>query len=371
MLCCFDSQEYVFDKQQVIYIARKKNYKKNSGNTGLWIVGIIAIILAVGFVMTLGGSTDNVGVVDPETGVPLPNSIELGTSSTLNFNAFTGVWGDQGAKTEIYPTWTIVNQDDDTLVNDAKANSTTLVVVGDTADAYVTGATYYGTPVLGKKISGTQEILDMEVYTAVATTDLVITAYDTDQDALTADDHANNTADYAGGDVSASDNEVYYFKLSNSGANVNYQLDTICTWILGDEADDFEMSVSGWTEVNVADTLDSASITMYDDTNASTSEKGFKHCYTIGTPIMLKENMDTGKLKFVFDSDDTTQPTANGDTYFGAVFLDGSYSVDKSGDVKYGYIMDDDTEDPASVGVDESADTTHNGLDIAVAIEPQ
>lgn len=311
-----------------------------------------------------------------KTTVPQTISGDYPDAATLTLNAYVGSHGEEGARTEKYPVYTILKHSNGgkiTIVNDAVANSTTGIVEGDTVDIYCTGASYYCDPVLNYRVKGVSDTVEIKAYSVAATSDLVIKAYDEDENALTADDNANNTADYAGGDVAATDMQEYYVKISQTGANKNFWLFGICTYMVGDEADDIELVDSNWKKVSVPDKLDSATITHYDDINTSTAEKGFRKCYEPkdGKPIRMTENKDTGKLKFVFDSDDTTQPTANGDTYFGVSIVDGSYSVDKDGNINFGFYMDDDTEDPAGVGIDESVDTTFNGLDVAVAIEPQ
>ncbi len=347
--------------------------KNKKGNVGIWAVVVLALVVVVVGFATNGFQFQALGQDDDGT------QTNLGESATLTFSAYTGSWGEAGAKTEVYPTYTVLNKDGSALVNDVGANSTTAVSVGEDGIAiYATGASYYLDAVENIKVSSASDIVpDMNAYAVVATTDLVITAYDSNEDALTADDSpANNTADYAGGNVLANDNEVYYLKMEQTGADKTFDLGAICTFIVGDEADDFEMVADGWTEYTsfggVPDKMASTAIAMYDDGNESASEKGWKHCYVPSAGVIrMNENDDTGKLKFVFDSDDTTQPTANGDTYIGAVFLDTSYSVDREGNVVKGFFMDDDTEDPGAVGIDENPETTWGGLDTSVVIEPQ
>ena len=352
--------------------------KNKKGAVNLFgILGILAIVGILAIAVIPGASQSIFGTRDDRQET---NDQITGKAATLTWAAYTGDWGKAGAKTLVGPTVTVTDNSGSTLVSDAQAN-TTNTAVGEVLSVYETGATYYATPILSHKVKNeVDRTSDIKSYAAAATTDLVITAYDENEDALTADDNSNNTADYAGGDVAAADNQVYYVKLQQTGANLAFNLGAICTWMVGDEADDIELVQSGWTEVNVPDALASASITMTQDdggVSGNNTEKGFKHCYTPDTQsliggkgLLLLENEDTGKLKFVFDSDDSTQPTANGETWFGISFADASWSVDKLGTPVYGFYMDDDTEDPASVGVDESLDTTWTGLDVAVAIEP-
>jgi len=352
-------------QNEEIPMGRKNRRYSRRGMHPLWIVAILAVVV-VGLVVGLQSfSVTNIVKQTPQN---------QGDAATLTYNSFTGSWGKEGTETEVYPTYTLFNEDGVKIVNDAVSNTTTDVVVGSVVDIYGTGASYYVTPVLGHVVSAEKSTANLDAYTIAATTDLVITAYDTNEDGLTADDHANNTADYNGGDVSAADNENYYLKLELNQINKAFQLYGICTYVLGDELEDFELVADGWEETeSVPDKLKNQKLNLSDDTNTATSEKGFKHCYvpSDGEPILLLENEDTGKLKFVLDSDDTTQPTANGDSYFGAVFMDGSYSVDKDGNVEFSFYMDDDTEDPGTVGLDENPEAAWFGLDVGVAIEAQ
>ncbi|CAB1060212.1 hypothetical protein D1BOALGB6SA_4977 [Olavius sp. associated proteobacterium Delta 1] len=357
---------------------------------GVAVIGVLLLVLAVigglsagkwamdNWDNWFGGEKDALSVAgdkaagQSDENVAVVHTVDVGDAGTLYLEGYTGSWGDAGARAEVYPTYTVMN-DGVTIVNDAQANSTSKVKAGDVLDVYGTGASYYVDPLEGYVMDGETASVELDAYAVVATTDLVITVYDKDENALTADDDDENTADYAGGNVLANDMETYYAKLEQTGADKSFQLFGICTYILGDEADDFELVEKGWKEVNVPEKLDDTSITLADDGLANTTEKGFKHCYIPEDeePIHLQENDDTDKIKFVFDSDDSTQPAANGDTYFGAVFMDGSYSVDKDGNVEFGFFMDDDTEDPGAVGIDENPETTVNGLDTAFAVEPQ
>ena len=357
-----------------------------------WIIGIlVAVIIAmVATGLTTMFSITGDGITKKESNGTVSQDLDgdgqkdnneympnFGESSTVGLNAFTGSWGDQGSETEVNPAYTIFDSTNAKIINDAAANSTS-TTVGETLDIYGTGSSYYVDPKLDYLVkTEAPTISDIKAYTIADTTDLVITAYDKEKDALTADDNATNTADYSGGDMVADDEEVFYLKLEQTGTDDVFDLFAICTYAIGAEVDSFEMDLnveSDWVLANkVPEALKDASIALTDDTGASTTEKGYDDCYVRkdGKPLRLTKNQDTGKIKFILDTDDSSAPTANGDSYFGASFMDGSYETDEDGNIFYDFYSHDNSEDPASVGLDESADTTFNSLDVAVAIEAQ
>ncbi|MFA5412853.1 MAG: hypothetical protein WC350_05920, partial [Candidatus Micrarchaeia archaeon] len=189
----------------------------------------------------------------------------------------------------------------------------------------------------------------------------------------------NNTADYAGGSLGAGEVSAYYAKLSTKVADATFDLKAACTFYCGGEVDDFTMEHSGWNEVTMPAYIAGVSMDMRDDTNVSTTCT-YKHCYEVDTPIRMNE-WDSAKYKFVLDTDDSTGPTANGDSYFGAVFLDSSWELNNDGDkvLNVWYKDGDGSEDPSSIGLDEQADMpgvnatnmVNIGLDTFFTIEPQ
>ena len=306
---------------------------------------------------------------------------EKTASVTLTLDAYTGEHGKAGSQTEVYPTRT-VTKNGNKIVNDAGANSTTSVNLHDTVDSYLTGSSYYGDPVMDFPIDDTTPVLEDNAYTVVATTDIVMSAYQDDgTTALTADDNDNNTADYAGGSIGAGETYNYVIKIKNNVADKTWRLGAIYLGYGGDEVDDFKMlgTYDGrtqelrnveWKEASLPAGVMQTSQLHYDDTNASQSV-GWKRAYVPTTGYIDMHEWDWIKIETSFEADGTTQPTANGDTYIMVGHADYSCNPAKSGEVVCDWYNHDDDNDPGDIGVDENPETTTNGLDIVTTIEPQ
>lgn len=302
------------------------------------------------------------------------SQVECGKAATLHYSAFTGSWGEASSETEVYPAYSIY-ESGTKIVNDAAGNSTTSVATCDSGEIYCTGATYYcDIPVSYTVDKETDKADDIKAYAIVATSELVIVAYDdTESTALVADDGgANSTADYAGGALGAGEEYSYYIKLKNNVADKTFRLGAILTYYCGDEVDDFTLEESGWTKVNVPDGDLGTSFTHYDDANGSTS-CNIKHAYVpTGKDYITLGEWDSIKYQFVIDTDDTSGPTANGDSYVGAVFVDFACEQDKDGNTVCDWYRHNDNADPDDIGVSEGVVTTgYMDLDCGICIEPQ
>ena len=295
-------------------------------------------------------------------------------------NSFTGPWSGVESITEVYPTYTI-KSDGVTILNDANANSTTSLAVGDTATLAFTGASYYGPQTTFTVERATQTLPDIQASAIVATTDLVWTAYDyTGNTALTADDNSTNTADFAGGATGANEVVNYYFDLKNNVADKNMRIGAFLVWYCGGEIDDFTLENSKLTETTIpsGDLTDSFDLT--DDTGATTA-CSVKHIYvpTSGDYIELSEwdrlsNAEHlgEKLLGVLDTDDSTGPTANGDSYFGIAVADYACETDTLGEIFCGWHDRNSNNDVDDIGLNEAFIASgFNGLDVGVAVEPQ
>jgi len=336
---------------------------------GILVIGVIAA-LAFGWIQIpsdLFAAAPADGDDDGQT------QIECGRASTTGINAFTGSWGEAGAKTEVYPVWTVISDGKTVGTADTGANSTSIATC-DTITVYDTGATYYTDPVTYTANKMTDQVPDIETQAVVATTDLVITCTtDNGVTALTADDNASNTADYAGGSLGADEQYSYYCKQKVNVADKTWRLGAILTYYCGGEVDDFTLEDNAWKSTDVPNgDLDTA-FTHYDDTNATT-DCYIKRAYVpvSGDFVELHEWEDTGDLQFLIDTDDSTGPTANGDSYVGVVFVDYDHERNLAGDVVGGWYRANTASDPDDIGVSESVVSSgYNGLDVGVCIEPQ
>jgi hypothetical protein len=376
-----------------------------SGNTkAITIIGSILIIVVgiLAFVhMSNINANTTASITDEQTAgtqttTPSGQQVivtqtNVGDTATADLQAYTGDWGKEGTATQVYPTWIVTDSSGQRITNAVVTNSST-TTVGQVLNAYITGSAYYGDPVRGMNVTNTEPTLQEHAYTMATASDLTISGFDKNDQPLTADDNANNTADYNGGNVGAADSEKYYFDLEEATANKNFNLFAQCTWYMGTAADDFVLNQPGWVDIgSEPKLLKKTTITMYNDSNASSTHDGFTHCYVRGTaasagtagaiqigsvyvvpnPLMLHENDETGKMQYIFTSDSSTAPTANSGTNFGVVFMDGAYGTDGLSNPTFGFYMNDDTQDPGAVGMDENPDTTFNGLHTAVAVEAQ
>jgi hypothetical protein len=327
------------------------------------------------------GKTGGLQAADSGDGeIDVANAMQtnLGEDATVTLNSYSGKWSGATSKSEVYPVYTIFDSDGGERVSDAVANSTT-ASVGMTLNIYGTGAGNY-LDAATCKLTSSRPVCEVNAYPVVDTTNMIVKCYDnTGTTALTADDNTNNTADYAGGNLAAAEQESYYCTIENNVNDKVFRLGAICTYYCGDELDDFELESSGWTETNVPSGKMLDSFLEYDDTNASTS-CGYKHCYVPSGKKYIEmlnweKYPDNDKLHFVADTDDTTQPSANGDSYMGAVFVDYGCEKNEDGGVSCGWFKDDGSDqDPGAIGIDENPESDRygfTGLDISVSIEPQ
>lgn len=352
----------------IIQVGRNNKNMRNTvalgvivGIVGLWMGGVFAGLTGAAPLTAAPGATGQATTL-------LLNDNE-GDQVTIGINAFTGPWGEDQTETEVFPVWTVLDHNGEKIINDATANTTT-GIVGKSVSLYCTGAAFYCDALVDESVEDASA-KSVNAYAASALANLQVRVFDEDDNVLTADDNANNTADYAGGNFVADETKEFRVNFENRDADNTFDLGMICTWYpSGQEVDDVEISLSGWSESMIPETLRDASITARDDGNASTTST-FKHCYTPNAGVVRLNEFDEIDVPLQIDTDDSTQPTANGDSHIGITFFDTAYSVDGSGAIVRGPFMDDGTEDPGAVGIDESGDTTFNGLQIAAQVELQ
>lgn len=336
------------------------------------IMGILALLVLAflgGYISLPSGPQTTIVTGQAQSGTVYTK--ELGAASTAYINAYTGPHGDAGAKTEVYPVWTVLDANGNLITNDAAANSSS-TAVGEKLSFYGTGATYYVDPLVNQEISTAAPTFDLNAYTVPTTADMDVVVYDeTGATALTADDNVNKSSDYDGGSLGAGETKQYFAKFTTKVADKTFRLGAICTYTIGAEVDDFTLEENDWEEVAVPSTLSGASPNLSDDGAVSTSGS-FRHCYVPKDKkyIALHE-WDFVKYQFIIDTDDTTGPSDNGDSYVGGVFMDTSWEKDGSGQLQENwYKKGDGTEDPGAVGLDENPETAYYGLDTSFAIEP-
>ena len=147
-------------------------------------IGLVFVVIFVTQPMAMGLGE----AITPEGEIEF---IDKTAAVTLTLNEYTGTHGKQGARTAVDGTLT-VTRGTDKIVNDETANTTTGVSQDDVINVHGTGSTYYINPELSYTVEGTTPMINLDAYTAVDTTDMVIVCYQKDGiTPLTADDNAN------------------------------------------------------------------------------------------------------------------------------------------------------------------------------------
>ena len=348
------------------------NKKAKASSSWYIIIAIIAIAVMVS--PTGKEWLGSLGTIVSDDGTPDEGVItykEVGNAATLYIDAYTGSWGGVATKTEVAPSYTIQDSTGQVIVADTTADSLASYV-GESIDIYGTGASYYFDPVKGYQINNAAPRVAVEVYAIPTTANMDVIVYDeTGSNALTADDHDNNTADYAGGDLGAGETYTYYAKFETKVVDRTFRLGAICTFYCGGEVNNFALEESNWIEVNVPNGKLTDTFTMKDDTNISTA-CSYKKCYVPSNADYVELGQwDDVKYEFLIDTDDSTAPSANGDSYVGAVFLDYGCEVEAGGDVVCDWYKHDANNDPGEIGLDENPETAPYGLDCSFGLEPQ
>jgi hypothetical protein len=338
------------------------------------LIGLAVFVLAYGLFVWLpdqDGEFDfSVGDTGEEDDGRVLVDDNIGDAATVTLNAY-----DKAAdtETEVYPTWTVVDDaNGNKVVNDGAANSTTLLVVGDTLNAYGTGTTYYcPEPVIGFEVDKVQKTVNLDCYTAATDSTMSLKIYDDSMDELTADDNASNEADYSLA-LGSSEEQVLYIKLSNDDSDSAYPLGAFCTYASGN-TDDFEIVDSDYEEIPLPEEVDDATPTVAND--AATDKTGdYKHCYkpVSGDYLLLEEWEDTGFVKAKVTAG-STEPAANAGDNFGVIAIDHSWNVFADGSVQGGIHDGTDDEDVGNMGaIDEGTELADAfGKDIVACVEGQ
>jgi hypothetical protein len=339
---------------------------------GFILMGAIVGAIWIGAPMlaeSIGGNDDSSPISPQGTN---PNQVESGKAAILGFSAFTGEWGLAGAKTEVYPTLTGKDDKGATLINDATANSTS-TSTGRTISLWETGASYFFEPVTCVVNEETDTCDDIQTYARPATSNINITVYDSNTcgTVMTQDDNGNNTGDYAIA-MGAGENKQVCAKISNAVADKTLFLAAIYTYYCGDEVEDVTLSDSDWVSVSIPSGNMQKTWLAYDDSN-ETASCSIKHVYVPSAGAYKKMN-EWGEIyvKPVLSSDDSTAPTANGDSYVGWGIMDYGCESDNSGVVHCDFYKHDTSASSDDVGFDENAVTTGNrGGNTGVEIELQ
>jgi hypothetical protein len=323
------------------------------------VVALLGVLMAAG-ILSLGPKAGGAGAEAGGT------TVITDDSATLTIDSF-----DMAADTETEissPVITVIDQAGTKLINDA-ANDSTSCNKGDVLGIWGTGTAYYCEPTSGVSIAKTNERARMECGDGAAEASMSVKIYDEENNVLTADDDAENEADYSV-TLGADEVKTLYVKITNNDDNSWYWLGAICTFSGGD-IDDFEVTDSNWEEMLMPKEVDDATWSLDNDT-ATAFTGDWDHCYKpVGSAYLVLEEYDnTGMIQLKVTAD-STNPAANTGDNFGLVTLDYSYNVGKDGKIYSGVDDGSDNEDVGNMGtVDEGAELLDpQDLDITASVE--
>jgi hypothetical protein len=243
------------------------------------------------------------------------------------------------------------------------AATTSIWNLGDTAYVYCGGTSYYTVPAEGVCIDGPTKTIEMDSYAICsAVTDLVISGFDKNGNALTAAGNTS-TADY---DVTlgASQTEIVSFELLVNSNTETYNLMALAmdTWNDIDSVSPKDTGLfKGGRQGYTPDYLDSLAVSSDENSdlgNTANVTLSYEVWY-LNEPILMKE-WDTVEYSFKVKagSTDPTASDADFDGFDGAsvCFLDGTYS--RGHDGKMYYDIHDHAEDgsEADVGLANKVD---------------
>lgn len=315
----------------------------------------------------LGLTAEEKAAQAKEQGAPIILDSRTGVAATIYPDFYDK---EADTKTQVYPnTMWVRDEADNTIVNGVEANSTSSVK-GAVLSFYVGGSDYYGFDYGDKSIQTEAPTFNFDVATVAAETSLASKAFDSDNVALTADDNADNTADYSLA-AGANQEQTVYLKLTNNDDNSMFRLGAIATFGQGD-CDEIEIKDAGWVKYtgSMPKQLKDASLSVANDTATAFTSTGYDNIYVPadGKPMDLSE-FDEVKVKAVIHAG-SSNPTANTGDNCGVLFIDSSYEDDKAGNVVLDFFKHDDSEQVTAVGLSDTT-TSPQGLTSGVVIELQ
>lgn len=289
-------------------------------------------------------------------------------SATITVNDYDRVNSDPN--TAVAATWYVFENGE--LKTNAAAVTSVDTYVNAPVEFYGTGTTYYGDY---KKVIPTTatSIASLDAYTIASESSMAVTGYDnTGSTALTADDDAENTADYS---LTLGSGEDYnlYAKIQNKDDNSRFNLKAICTFYTSNgNITDFKLVDSDFSEVAIPLQLKNTAISVNNDTASNAFTSYYKHCYVYkaGTTDVIQLNgWDyTKNFQFVVDVTTDINPAANMGNNFGFIALDASYKLGSDGKIWHDFYTHDTNEYTDTVGMAETEDSPQ-GLQVGMVIE--
>lgn len=289
-------------------------------------------------------------------------------SSTITVNDYDRA--NDNPNTAIAGTWYVI-ENGEIKVNAAAVTSVD-TYVGAPLEFYGTGTTYYGDYKSFSPQTATATV-SLDGYTIAAEGSMTVTAYDnTGSTVLTADDDAENTADYS---LTLGSGEDYnlFAKIQNKDDQSRFDLKAICTFYTSNgDISDFKLIDSDFTEVAIPLQLKNTAVSVNNDTDSNAFYSYYKHCYVYkartSDTISLKGWDYTKNFQFLVDVTSGVNPAANGGDNFGAIFLDASYYLGSDGKIWYDFYTHDVNEYVDTVGMAET-ENSPQGLQTGFVIE--
>ncbi len=345
--------------------------KQNTVNVFVVVVGL-GILALLAFAIIPGGMVKQTilqtGGVSQES-TTVSNTLLTGEAGTVTVKDYDRE--NNTKTTEVAASWYVLDNGQ-LIVNNAAVTSVD-TSVGSPLEFYGTGTTYYGDKKTYSLNGITTGTVSLDAHTIAAESSMTTTGYDnTAATALTADDDAENTADYSLA-LGSGAQEVYYAKLKNGDDQSLFKLKAICTFYPSNgNISDNKMVDADFTEVAIPLYLKNSVVSVNNDTASSAFLSYYKHCYVYkaGTDevIALKGWEYTKLFQFVVEAVSSVNPAANEGNNFGALMLDASYYLGNDGKIWLDFYTHDSNEYTNTVGMAETI-TSPQGLQVGLVVE--
>lgn len=342
----------------------KKGIGKPSG-TVMFVGIVLVMIVLAGIIMWKPQIVSDITDKAEET-------VRSGKSATLYVDYKLGDWGKVLTQSNVYPVVTVL-KGNSIIVDDTGMNSTTRVTTRDTGTIYSTGTSYLFEPA-DFEVKSESYTLDpfIQTYQRATATDLELKIYDNEGNELPRNERtysATNgaTYDYNGTSTGAGGTATYKGKLTINASDRTLPVGVITTGWCGAEIDSFTVTSGisatlsfqsqsiGVTEVNLpSGNMSDVSFNVNDTTNGSTACY-YKRAYIPSDrEYILMNEWDYIEWQMLFDGDDNTGSTKDGDTYHFVCVFDYGWEKNSAGQIEGGWYKNDGGKSPDSIGVDEN-----------------
>lgn len=329
-----------------------------------------------GFLSSTGADTSTLIQASGGTGQAVVIDDNANDQATLSLNAY-----DREASSETIVStvpvgiYKILNANGDlSKLNDRDSTnftgSITTASVGQQLFLAGGDGSYYMDAIPVYDVSIATDTINGDVHAIAGESSMTVTVKDDSGTVLTADDDAENTADYSLS-MGAGEEKLINVELKVSASNKAYQLKAVAVGFNND-ADNIEVANSDWTKVTLPKELSDASITHTNDTSSTfTTDYDTFYVYKAGTNEVIDlAQWEKYSLPFVVTADSSTDPTANTGDVINGLFLDGAWAEGKDGFMSFDVYQHDSNEGVGAVGLDETV-TSPEGLQIGFVVELQ